>query len=127
VKVLLDTDSALFESIENTNIIKSTIKPGLVVNLELAIKIKEDRLSIWGNILKPLIVDINGLQSIEDEARDYWATKESMQFIQSVAIVTNKKVQVMIANFYILFSKPVVPSKLFTNFNDALEWSKKFI
>lgn len=124
--ILIDNDLIRFESIEDSKIIIGTIKEELVVTLDVAKKIKEYRLSIWGSTTKPLITNVSGLQSIDDDARDYWATPESMQYLSSVAIVTNKKFQVLLVNFFILFSKPAVPTRLFSNYEEAFKWSKKF-
>ncbi len=124
--ILIETDVLTLESIEDSKIIFGTIKDGAVIILEVAQKIKDDRLSVWGDSSKPLIIDVNGLVSLDGQSRDYWATAESMKHLSSVAIITNKKFQVLLANFFILFSKPAVPTRLFSNYEDALNWSKKF-
>jgi hypothetical protein len=125
--ILINNDLVQFEILEESGIICGTLKPGTVVTLEVAEKITEIRLSIWGNKTLPLISDVSGLISIDDNARDYWATADSMRLLKSVAIVTDKKFQAMIANFFIQFSKPIAPTRLFSNKEDAIKWAERFM
>lgn len=124
--IIFSNDLIQFETMDGSCAIYAILKPGLIVTLDIAKQIVEIRLSIWGEVEKPAIVNANGLVSIEDAARDYWATPESMHLLQSLAIVTNKKLQTMIANFFIRFSKPVVPTRLFSNQEEAIKWANKF-
>lgn len=124
--LLFEDDFIKFESVNDSGIIVSTLKESVVITLEIAKKIREARISIWGDKFMPIITNVNGLGSIEDAARDYFASAESMKLLSSIAIVTNKKIQVQTMNFFILFSKPAVPTRLFTNFEEALKWSKNF-
>lgn len=123
---LISNEFVTFETIKGTNIILGTLAPGLIVTLDIAKKIEETRLKIWGNAHLPLVMDVSLFSNIDDDARDYWATPKSMRLIKAVAIITKKKHQALIANFFILFSKPVVPTRLFHNKIEAVNWCKKF-
>ncbi len=59
---------------------------------------------------------------IDDEVRKWAADPSGNNFTIADAFVIQSMAQKMIGNFYLTFHKPVKPTKLFTNVEDALKW-----
>ena len=74
----------------------------------------------------PLLVDTNQLAKADNEARVYLGQKESNRLVLSGALVVNNSFSKLLGNFYLCFAPLSFPAKLFTNFDQAYEWSKQF-
>ncbi|MBA3682089.1 MAG: hypothetical protein H0W73_13170 [Bacteroidetes bacterium] len=61
------------------------------------------------------------------ENRDYWATKEACPYLKADAFMINSIAMQLIANFYLKINKPVRPTKMFTDENEAIKWLKTFL
>ncbi len=72
-----------------------------------------------------VMVDTNVNFQTTDEARSLGASKEYDGHRIAVALVTRNIASKMLGNFFIRFNKPSTPTKLFTNFEDAMDWLKK--
>lgn len=59
---------------------------------------------------------------IDDEVRKWAADPSGNNFTIADAFVIQSMAQKMIGNFYLTFHKPVKPTKLFNNVEDALKW-----
>ena len=75
----------------------------------------------------PVLVDGRNVKSITREARAYYAGGEIANAISAMAVLIGAPVSRMIGNFYLSFSNPKLPAKLFTSETQALEWLKGFI
>lgn len=74
---------------------------------------------------KALILNIAGKQTTATSAaRDFAASAEAVEFTIAEAYVVNTLPQKIIANFYINFHKPLVPTKIFNNTEAAIIWLK---
>ncbi|MDQ3190652.1 MAG: hypothetical protein M3Q58_03585 [Bacteroidota bacterium] len=74
----------------------------------------------------PMLIDARLGSSVSPEARDFAASPESANLKLASAIVVNTFSNKLIANFYINFNKPVIPVKVFSSINEALDWLKQF-
>lgn len=61
---------------------------------------------------------------IDDDARKWASDPEGNSFTIADAFVIQSMAQKLLGNFYLTFHKPVKPTKLFNNFEDALLWLK---
>ncbi len=61
----------------------------------------------------------------DSDARNYMATPESIQFSIAEAYVIQTLPQRLLLNFYIKVNKPAVPTRFFTEKNDAEKWLKR--
>jgi hypothetical protein len=59
--------------------------------------------------------------------RDYWATKEACPYSKADAFMINSMAMKLISNFYLKFSKPERPTRMFTDEKEAIEWLKAFL
>lgn len=109
-------------------IIFASYQPKLAIDLETAKKTSMYRKQISdkrGPI--PVLADIRNLGKVTDEAREWLATDEANELIPAMAILTNNPIQNLLANFYLMLSKPPMPTKLFTDKEKALRWLKLYL
>jgi hypothetical protein len=100
-------------------------KPGVVINLDGAKQIVTDRLNVQKGVSYPVFCDMRGIKDSDKPARDYLA-KEGSSLVNAVAVLTDSPVTKIMANFYLTISRPIVPTKMFTDKSQALEFLKAF-
>ena len=59
---------------------------------------------------------------VDDDVRKWASNPDGNNFTIADAFVIQSMAQKMIGNFYLTFHKPVKPTKLFNNVDDALKW-----
>jgi len=65
--------------------------------------------------------------SVSTEAREWGGTEEATRFSIAEAYVIQSLAQKMIANFYLRFDKPAVPTRFFNSKEEAERWLKGFL
>lgn len=60
------------------------------------------------------------------EARAYYAGTEPKKYITAVAILTKSSVGKAVANFFLSLTKPSLPTRMFTDFDEARKWLLQF-
>jgi hypothetical protein len=74
---------------------------------------------------KVLVLNIAGsITTATTAARDFAASAEAIQYTLAEAYVVNNLAQKIVGNFYVNFHKPQVPTKIFTNTEEAVNWLK---
>jgi hypothetical protein len=132
--------------LEKTNIISEVVSfeyldlyviaPGIVVSeykgdfeldLEFAQRVNEEIGKLTnGKAMPQLFVACPGL-SVSREVRDWGVTDIANQYTLSSAVVCNLLAHRIIGNFIIRVQKPPRPTRMFTNFPDAIEWLSTFV
>jgi hypothetical protein len=69
------------------------------------------------------LIDIRDVFFIDSKARDYGG-KQYRDYVAGQAILIDSKISSYFANLFLKFSKPKVPTKLFTKEDEALDWLK---
>ena len=64
---------------------------------------------------------------VGDDARSYAAGEESNMYTIADAFVINSIALKIVGNFYIRYNKPVRPTRIFNNEEDALIWLRTFL
>jgi hypothetical protein len=100
-------------------------KPAVEINLDGAKQIVADRLNVQKGVSYPVFCDAHGIKDSDKPARDYLA-KEGSSLVKAVAVLIDSPVTRVMANFYLAISRPIVPTKMFTDKNQALEFLKAF-
>lgn len=113
-------------TVENGLII-AVYKPNLVMDIAVAKATVAARKQVCNGITMPGFADIRGLKSVTDEAREWLASKEANEQLCAMAVLTNNPIQNLLANFYLKFSKPPMPTQLFTNRDKALRWLSLYL
>lgn len=87
---------------------------GLKENFGVTFQMTEGRKS-------PVLIDSRTLFTTTLEARTYSAA-HAKNFRVAQAILIDSLAMRIMANFYVNFNKPGVPTKLFTSFDEAVKW-----
>ena len=77
---------------------------------------------VSGNKKTPILIDANDFINLTPEARRLIRELEEIVPISQRAIVICSFSQRILANFYIKFYKPIVPTKIFENYDYAMKW-----
>lgn len=109
------------------NILFATYQPNAEVDLEDAKFLLSERLKLTENIDHYTIIDLRNLKRATKEARAFFSTEAGSQGIIAGAFIVDSFLSKLIGNFYLKFSPPPRPTKLFSNEEDALDWIKSLI
>jgi hypothetical protein len=72
------------------------------------------------------LIDIRDMFFIDSKTRSY-AADQYRPHVAGTAVVVDSKISSSFANLYLKFSRPKVPTKLFTNEGEAVKWLKEQI
>lgn len=125
----LDTErietTAYFTWMGSDGIARTHVKRGAIVTLDEAKENSKAVMSLEGEKY-PLLVNTHGIKSITKEARDHFAVNNRATKITAMGIVVNSPLTKTVGNFFMKFSKPSVPSKLFSSEEKAVEWLNEY-
>lgn len=113
-------------SIEN-DIIHIHLKSGQEIELSDAVFIVEAMGKLGDGKKYPILIDAGEFSSIDKEARIFSATAESNLYTLADAIAYCNIAQKLLANFYVKYNKPLVPTRVFANKAEAVDWLKTFL
>lgn len=97
------------------------------VDLNVAKQAVKWRLECTNFTSYPLLSNIKLVKSSTKEARDFLATEKGCEGIIAAAVLIDSPISSMIGNFFIRVSKPLRPTKIFTNEGEAKKWLTKFV
>lgn len=115
------TRTARLRLLEN-GIIHYTYFPEIEVDELDHIENHKALVEITGNVKHPLLIDSGEIISITPEGRKKVRELEPIAPITVRAVVIKSLGQRMLTNFYIKFHQPIVPTKVFDNYEDALKF-----
>ncbi|MBI2271094.1 MAG: hypothetical protein HYU69_12180 [Bacteroidetes bacterium] len=101
-------------------------KSGIVIDLKIAKDIVNDRKTLSEGITRPMFVDITELLYIDPTGRKFLASHEACELLCAGAIFTKNKLLAILGNAFIMLDEPLIPSKVFSNREEALKWLKSF-
>jgi hypothetical protein len=67
------------------------------------------------------LIDIRNMIFIDSKTRTF-AAEQYREHVAGTAILIDSKISSYFANFYLKFSRPKVPTRLFTAEGEAMEW-----
>lgn len=102
-------------------------KKDVVIDLELARWSVDTRIKFTNKEDTGLVFDLRNVRHIEINARKFLGTDTATQCMKAGALIINSPIQKVLANFYLRFSQPKVPARLFTNKEDAIEWVNEIL
>ncbi len=113
---------------QEKGIIFSKAKKGVEINVDDARESME-ALANFDHPSRRMIVDISEIKNQTAEARAYYSSKESTDYVKSMALLTGSKFSIgnIIGNFFIGLNKGDIPTKLFYNLEDAITWTESLI
>lgn len=98
-----------------------------IVDLTTAENAVKDRLKATKGRSYPILIDIRNVKKTTNPARQFLASEKGCEGIISAAILINSSVGSMIGNIFIFFNRPLVPTKLFSDEEEAIEWLTQFV
>lgn len=101
--------------------------PGAEVSLEDARATMDAYLQIRDGASRPLLVGTQGMKALDRGARALYASEESARVATAVGLIVDTSVSRVLGNFYLGLSKPHIPSRLFNDEAEALDWLKRFL
>ncbi len=102
-------------------------EPNADVSLEDAQETMAAYNKVRGGKRLPLFIDTKNQRSFSREARHYYASEEAAAVASAAAIIVGTPVSRVLGNFYIGLSNPLLPSRLFTDEDEAMAWLKGFL
>lgn len=114
---------------ENDNIVYD-LHEGLItchwkcehVTIQIAKEVVKDRLEKWTPESYPVLCYIDKIKNTDKDARDFLSEYSSCIGFTKCAIMMKSKIECTIANLFIRFNKPAIPTKLFTKEKEAILW-----
>jgi hypothetical protein len=123
-KIFSENEYAKFEIKEG--ILIGAFKSAFV-DLDTAFKITEKRLELQNGKNYPILSNIKLIKSSTKSARDFMASEDGCKGVIAAAIIIDSPIGRIIGNFFIKISKPLRPTKIFTNENEAKKWLTKYL
>ncbi len=107
-------------------IIHIHLKAGCDIELSDAVLIVEAMGKLGGGKKYPVLIDAGEFCSLDKETRIFSAAVESNIFTLADAIAYCNLAQKLLADFYLKYNKPTVPTRIFSTKEEALTWLKTF-
>lgn len=82
---------------------------------------------LTNNKKAPILIVGGTFTSLKKETREFMATEESLKYSKAEAFLITSLAQKILFDFYVRIDKPLVPSKVFTNKEKAIEWLSQFL
>lgn len=100
-------------------------KPMEIIDLHISKAGIRDRIEFSEYNDYPCLFDIREAGKVTKEARDYLAN-EGSAYLKASALIINSPVLKMLANFFIIVNQPKIPTKIFTDPDQAVEWLSQY-
>ena len=108
------------------NIVKMKFKQDVDVTLEEIKENHEAAKKITNGKKHFVLLDVRGYITGSDKARAFCASKTPVPYRMAVAAIVDSLAVRLRTNSYIKFNKPVIPTRIFSEEEKAIEWLKKF-
>jgi hypothetical protein len=103
-----------------------TYLAGKTIHIDVAKEIVQQRLKYTNNTPYPLLVTYEGLRAMDKDSRDYFAAKQGVEGVLAAALVVNSVYTQFFGNMFLRITQTSIPSKLFTDRQEALKWLEQF-
>jgi len=97
-----------------------------ILDLEAAKNTVKSRLQFTDNKTYPVVIDITNIRTVTKEARDYLSRGEAISHLSAAAIIANSLATRLLFNFFLTFSKPALPMRIFNSKDEAIKWIGQF-
>jgi hypothetical protein len=101
-------------------------KPGLVMNIDNAKEMVNDRIKVSNGVTRPLLLKAKNFISMDRATMKFYKTKEVVQHVTCAAFILDSAMGKLAGNIFLTLEKPLVPTKIFTDEQKALEWLEKY-
>lgn len=107
-------------------IILARFHPGAEVSADDARENLAVTRELTGGQRMPVLVDLRRVRSQSAEARALFAGPEATAVSAAVALLIGSPLSRVVGNFYLGFNRPEVPTRLFTDETEAMQWLEGF-
>jgi hypothetical protein len=107
------------------DILYVTYLEGVDIKLDIAKELVKQRLEYTNGFSYPALVTGEGFKQIDKEAREY-LSKEGCEGISAGALLVYSVYTKLFGDFFLRVHPSRMPSKLFTNKQEALKWLESF-
>ena len=121
----MELDKSIVE-LTNDGVMCIHIKPDSDVELRDAVLIVEAMGKLGNQKKYPVLIDAGEFSSVDKETRIFAASIESNIYTMADAIAYCNLAQQLMAQFYLKYNKPTVPTKVFADRDEAMTWLKTF-
>ncbi len=73
---------------------------------------------------RPLLCDLTNVVKMTRDCRQYFAGPEHATIFSKCALIISSPISRIIGNFFLRANRPLKPTRLFTNKEEALNWLK---
>ncbi len=73
-----------------------------------------------------VLIDMSAVTEISKEARDYFANERTASIQRATALLIGSPISRVIGNFFMGLNKPISPTRLFTDPQNAIKWLQTF-
>ncbi|MES2566701.1 MAG: hypothetical protein V4565_07530 [Bacteroidota bacterium] len=108
-------------------ICRTCVKPNTDISIEDAVSNTLAVTSLFVDRKFPLLIDSTAVKSMSYEARTHFSVRNRETKTCAFGIIIRSSVSRVLGNFYLGISKPSVPTKLFDNETDAIQWLTQFV
>lgn len=117
----IKTSTAHMRLLKN-GIVHYTYLPKAKIDVEQQLENHYALIELLGDKKHPLLLDASELVDISPDARLKVKELEPISPILARAFVTQSLGHKLMISFYLKFNKPYVQNKVFSNYEDAVEW-----
>lgn len=104
----------------------TVVKPNVEIDIKDALANSLVIKEISSGQTFPLLVNLKAIKSITKDARDHFSMGNRTPGVNAIAMLIESPGSRIIGNFFLGLNKPAVPTKLFNEKNQAMEWLKQF-
>ncbi len=108
-------------------IARTKVKPNSEIILEHAAENSKAVNSLFTDKKFPIMIDARGIRSMTREAREFFSTRGRDTNTCAFGIIIKSPLSRTVGNFFLGLNKPAVPTRLFDNETDAVEWLKNHV
>ena len=73
-----------------------------------------------------VLVDMREIKGVSRDAREYYANERTASIQRATALVIKSPLSRVIANFFMGLNRPLTPTRMFTDVDEAIEWLQSF-
>jgi hypothetical protein len=113
--------------LDDEGILRVRAKPHAALELIDAQELTAAEMTLIEGQKRPILVDLRSIKSMTRECRLYFAGPEPAKIHLAGALVIHTPFGKALGNFFMGFNKPIVPTRLFTNDEEALGWLRTYL
>lgn len=107
------------------DILYATYLPDKVITIDDAKELIKKRIEYTQSVSYASLVTYEGVKGVDKEARTYFVN-EGAEGIIAAALLVNSIYTELFGNFFLRITKPKIPTRLFTDKEEALKWLQQF-